>query len=161
MSAEYRNQLSVHDHPCAKLDGKIDSEIKPLVEALRSQPWLTTSSSCCGHGNGYAYVELIASEGMLGVKALVEIMNSIQSVTDLILDLSLNWSEEVYDSCDFDAYPDFTMWALRINAYPGNTEDWPSAEELKQLAGEFGCALINQKTGLRVRYPGTVTARRS
>ena len=115
---------------------KIDKEILPLIQALRGHPSVLTLGSCSGHRKAHAYVDL-AVDGVAGLHGFVSALNRVHDEfeDEIMLDVALNWSEEVATACDFENYPDWVMLSLTIESRaeaPG-----PSAKLLKGIAAAF------------------------
>ena len=121
---------NVHVHPLAKIEGEVHTDMKRLVEVLRSQPWMTTIKS---HGEPYspAYVDLVV-DGWGGVSKLVMAMEYVNCVLfqedeDYILDdgsprLIFDLKSRDRKKNDILRWPTFTEWRLCINCWP---EDMP------------------------------------
>lgn len=118
--------------PGAPLEGQdIDPEILPLLHALRSSPAIATLGSCCGHRKDRAYVDL-AVHKLVGLRSFIAALNAVdqQFEHEVILEVALNWSEQVVTACNFDVFPDWVMLSLTIENLgqrPG-----PSARLLRQ-----------------------------
>lgn len=120
-------------------DLRLDPEIEPLVEAMRTDDSIETLGSCCGHGREPAYVDL-AVHGIEGLASFVANMNRLDRHLEgeVFLDLSVNWSEEVATACDFAEFPNWIMLSLRILGR-GDAEA-PTAEDLSKMAQLWGSA---------------------
>ncbi|MBL4846494.1 MAG: hypothetical protein JKY65_13285 [Planctomycetes bacterium] len=90
----------------------IDVEIAPLVRAL-TQAGAVTLGSCSGHGRGDACVDF-AVRGLDGIRKLVQLLNAADSDELPLMDVGLNWSQEVATACCFEEYPDWVMFSLKI-----------------------------------------------
>jgi LexA DNA binding domain-containing protein len=93
----------------------VDPPILPLVEALRADAHILTKGSCWGHGTKPAYVDL-AVDGTEGLRAFVARINVVDRRVrpEGLLDVTLNWSEEVVTACAFDLFPNWIMLSWRI-----------------------------------------------
>ncbi len=133
------------------LTGPIDRPIAALVRSLRSVPWMTTLSSCCGHEREGGCVDL-AVKGPEGVRRLVRLMNLVDiAQPSALLEIGLNWSEEVATSCHFEAWPDWIMFSLSI----GDDEFVPTTRDLALLARAFKTALGEIPSALESTVPGS------
>ena len=101
--------------PPDDITAPVDPPIVPLVEALRADARILTKGSCWGHGKKPAYVDL-AVEGTGGLRAFVERINVVDRRIrpEGLIDVTLNWSEEVVTSCAFDLFPNWIMLSWRI-----------------------------------------------
>lgn len=54
---------------------ELDPEIEPLVTELNKWPHIETIGSCCGHGEGYAWVQMTVSD----IKVLHRILKPMRS----------------------------------------------------------------------------------
>jgi len=117
----------------------IDPPIAPLVEALRADPRILTKGSCWGHGKKSAYVDL-AVEGTEGLRAFVERVNVVdrQIRREGLIDVTLNWSEEVVTACAFDLFPNWIMLSWRIEGIGRGRS--PSATLLAKTARAYRAA---------------------
>ena len=117
----------------------IDPPILPLVEALREDPRVLTRMSCWGHGKKPAYVDL-AVEGTGGLRAFVERANVVDRRirAEGLIDVSLNWSEEVVTACAFDLFPNWIMLSWRIEGIGRGRS--PSAALLAKTAKVYRAA---------------------
>lgn len=119
------------------LAGPIDRPIAALVRSLRSVPWMTTLGSCCGHERTGGHIDL-AVKGPEGVRQLVRLMNLVdRTQPSALLEIGLNWSEEVATACHFEAWPDWVMFSLKI----GDDEFVPTTRDLALPARAFKTAL--------------------
>jgi hypothetical protein len=133
------------------LAGPIDRPIAALVRSLRSVPWMTTLGSCCGHEREGGYVDL-AVKGPEGVRQLVRLMNLVdRAQPSALLEIGLNWSEEVATACHFEAWPDWVMFSLKI----GDDEFVPTNRDLALLARAFKAALGKVPPVLEGAVPGS------
>lgn len=105
-------------------DVTVDAEIAPLVRVLNEAGFVTLGS-CSGHGEDDAYVDLAVC-GLGGMRELVRRINALDHDELPVLDLTLNWSEEVVTACDFEQYPEWVMLSLKI--------EQPTADEITALA---------------------------
>lgn len=117
----------------------IDPPIAPLVEGLRADPRVLTRMSCWGHGKRPAYVDL-AVEGTEGLRAFVERINVVDRRIrpEGLIDVTLNWSEEVVTACAFDLFPNWIMLSWRIEGIGRGRS--PSAVLLAKVAKAYKLA---------------------
>ncbi len=111
----------------------IDPPIALLVETLRADPRVLTKGSCWGHGRKPAYVDL-AVEGTEGLRSFVERINVVDRRIrpDGLIDVTLNWSEEVVTACAFDLFPNWIMLSWRVEGIGRGRS--PSAALLAKVA---------------------------
>jgi len=126
--------------PADHFTDPVDPEIAALVDALRADDRVVTKGSCCGHGRKPAYVEL-AVEGMEGLRSFVARMNHVDRVveSEALLDVALNWNEEVVTACAFDIFPNWIMLTLTIEGAGRNGA--PSTALLSKLARSWSTAI--------------------
>ncbi len=126
----------VPTHPVDDIYDPLDPEIEPLVLALRADPRILTKGSCWGHRKRPASVDL-AVDGLDGLRVFVRRINEVdrEIEPDGILDVALNWSEEVATACAFDVYPTWIMLSLTIEGIGKNGA--PSAALLARVAASY------------------------
>jgi hypothetical protein len=124
----------------------IDPPIVPLVEALRADRHVLTRMSCWGHGKKPAYVDL-AVEGTEGLRAFVERINVVDRRIrpEGLIDVTLNWSEEVVTACAFDLFPNWIMLSWRIEGMGCGRS--PSAALLAKVAKVYRAASMSPTLG--------------
>ncbi len=117
-------------------DQTLDPDIAPLVEALRSDPNCVTLGSCSGHKRTPASIDF-AVRGMEGLRATVAALNRVdQAIGEpegAVLDLALNYNEEVVTSCNFIDFPNWVMLSLTVWGRTGP----PSKRLLRRMAKEW------------------------
>ncbi len=116
-------------------DADIDKEILPLVQALNQKDGVTTLGCCSGHGTESAYIDL-AVHGSSGIRWLVSATNAVSKDVGekAMLDIALNWSDDVPTACDFKQYPEWLMLTLFIECGESAA---PTAELLGDLARRY------------------------
>lgn len=104
-----------------------------------ADPRILTKGSCWGHGKKSAYVDL-AVEGTEGLRAFVERVNVVdrQIRPEGLIDVTLNWSEEVVTACAFDLFPNWIMLSWRIEGIGRGRS--PSATLLAKTARAYRAA---------------------
>ena len=92
--------------------------------------------SCWGHGTKPAYVDL-AVEGTEGLRVFVERINVADRRIrpEGLIDVTLNWSEEVVTACAFDLFPNWIMLSWRIEGIGRGRS--PSAALLAKVARAY------------------------
>lgn len=122
--------------PPDDITAPLDADMVGLVEALRADTRVITKGSCSGHGKKPAYIDL-AVEGLEGLRAFVERVNLVDRAVrnEALLDIALNWSEEVVTACAFDIFPDWIMlsWTIEGSGRRGA----PSAALLAKIAKSY------------------------
>ena len=125
--------------PPDDITAPVDPPIVPLIEALRADARILTKGSCWGHGRKTAYVDL-AVEGTEGLRAFVERINVVNRRIrpEGLIDVTLNWSEEVVTACAFDLFPNWIMLSWRIEGIGRGRS--PSAALLAKVAKAYKTA---------------------
>ena len=97
----------------------IDKRVRRLVHTLNSIPGVTTYSSCGGHRNhslgqvaaGTFYVELVASNGRIGYRAIQLIVRAIDGFSpDVTLTPWLNGDDICWPLRAVGSLPDDVAW---------------------------------------------------
>jgi hypothetical protein len=122
--------------PPDDIDAPLDPEIASLVHALRADPRILTKGSCWGHRKRPAYVDL-AVDGLDGLHVFVERINAVDLGIEPegIIDVALNFSQQVATACAFDIFPTWIMLSLSIEG-PGRGGS-PSAKLLERVAAIY------------------------
>lgn len=114
----------------------LDPPIAPLVEALRADARIITKGSCWATARRPPRSDL-AVEGTEGLRAFVERINVVNRRIrpEGLIDVTLNWSEEVVTTCAFDLFPNWIMLSWRIEGIgPGRS---PSGALLAKAARAY------------------------
>ena len=105
-------ELPADAPPQMMVDADVDVEIAPLVRELNRRGFVTFGS-CSGHSRGDAHVDF-AVRGLHGIRELVRLLNAIDGEEMPLVDVTLNWSQEVATACCFEEFPDWVMFSLKV-----------------------------------------------